>query len=449
MSGRIEKFEDGKSGQEVAKQNGQAGPSRFHVDYWKRRLYRKTFTRDGQRSEVQEWSVRLQHLGCREAFALGTANAAAAAAKAKEIATLLDANGWEPTLARYKPGTAAKAEICSVGEFLAGVETRGHLRPRTFKIYAMKLRRIVADVVKLDAGLSRKAKRAKFDYVNGGHKAWLARVEGQRLDVLTPEAIAAWRNEFVARAGSDPLKRKSAERTAASCIRCARALFSPEIIGLLSVKVPPNPFSGVKLRDPGPKRYHSNVNPEWLILCAEKELREAEPQQFLALSLCLWAGLRRKEADLLAWAQVDLAEGSIHVRRTAFFEPKTEESQRVIDLAPAAVDVLRPFKDGSNSEFVLDGGDPDPTATWPYYRCNATWRKLIAWLQGKGVSERNAIHTLRKESGSLIACSYGIEAARQHLGHRDIRTTSAHYVDKKKRIEVRFPIRTGGQLQAV
>lgn len=29
-----------------------------------------------------------------------------------------------------------------------------------------------------------------------------------------------------------------------------------------------------------------------------------------------------------------------------------------------------------------------------------------------------------------------IEAARQHLGHRDIRTTSAHYVDKKKRIEV-------------
>src|SRR5450432_3568427 len=46
-----------------------------------------------------------------------------------------------------------------------------------------------------------------------------------------------------------------------------------------------------------------------------------------------------------------------------------------------------------------------------------------------------------KESGSLIASSHGIEAARQHLGHRDIRTTSSHYVDKKKRIEVSLPIR--------
>jgi hypothetical protein len=36
-----------------------------------------------------------------------------------------------------------------------------------------------------------------------------------------------------------------------------------------------------------------------------------------------------------------------------------------------------------------------------------------------------SIHALRKESGSLIASTFGIEAARQHLGRRDIRTTSA------------------------
>ena len=30
----------------------------------------------------------------------------------------------------------------------------------------------------------------------------------------------------------------------------------------------------------------------------------------------------------------------------------------------------------------------------------------------------------RKGSGSLIASTFGIETARQHLGHRDIRTTS-------------------------
>ena len=70
MIGQMEKIQDKKSGQEVAKQSGQAGLSRFHVDYWKERLYRKTFTRDGKCCEVLEWSVRLQHLGRREAFAL-------------------------------------------------------------------------------------------------------------------------------------------------------------------------------------------------------------------------------------------------------------------------------------------------------------------------------------------------------------------------------------------
>ncbi|HEY3757114.1 MAG TPA: tyrosine-type recombinase/integrase [Opitutaceae bacterium] len=152
------------------------------------------------------------------------------------------------------------------------------------------------------------------------------------------------------------------------------------------------------------------------------------PQVYLALFLCLWAGLRRKEADLLTWPQVDLAEGQIHVRRTAYFEPKTEESQRAIDLTPAATEVLRAFKEAARSEFVLDGGAPDLEATWPYYRCNATWRRLIAWLKSKDVGHRNAVHMLRKESGSLIASNFGIEAARQHLGHRDIRTTSAHHV---------------------
>jgi hypothetical protein len=56
---------------------------------------------------------------------------------------------------------------------------------------------------------------------------------------------------------------------------------------------------------------------------------------------------------------------------------------------------------------------------------------------------------LRKESGSLIASNFGIEAARQHLGHRDVQTNSAYYVDKKKRIEVSFPGIDAGKLRTV
>ena len=118
----------------------------------------------------------------------------------------------------------------------------------------------------------------------------------------------------------------------------------------------------------------------------------------------------------------------------------------MIDMAPEALDVLRSFKQGSTSEFVLDGAQPNPAATYDYYRYDCTWRDLHEWLRGKGVRQQKAIHALRKESGSLIASNFGIEAARQHFGHRDIRTTSSHYVDKKKRIEVNLSMGAPGQL---
>jgi hypothetical protein len=58
---------------------------------------------------------------------------------------------------------------------------------------------------------------------------------------------------------------------------------------------------------------------------------------------------------------------------------------------------------------------------------------------------------VQNKGGSLIASAFCIEAARQHLrhlGHRDIRTTSAHYVEKKKRVEITLPT-AGGQLREV
>lgn len=455
MKGNVRTEEDKPSGQEVAKHD-RPTLSRFHVDHWKDRVYRKTYTRDGERHEVPEWSVRLQHGGRREAFALGTANASAAAAKAKEIAGFLDANGWEPTLAKFKPRNTTTS-AATVGEFLSDVAKRSHLRPTTLRRYAVKLRKMASDVAGIEKGLKAKERRRKYDYATGGRAEWLKKVDALTLDHLTPETVSAWRNAYVAKAGNEPVKRKSAERSAASYLRCVRALFSPDVLGVLKVQLPPNPFAGVKLKDPGPQRYVSDINPEWLLTVAQRELLNADGddeertkkrQQYHALFLCLWAGLRRKEADLLLWEQVDLAEGQIHVRRTKYFEPKTEESQRTIDLAPEAVDVLRSFKKGATSEFVLEGAEPDPKATYDYYRCDCTWRFLNAWLKSKGVKQPKAVHSLRKESGSLVASAHGIEAARHHLGHRDIRTTSAHYVGKKKRVEVRFGVSAGAEASA-
>lgn len=441
MSSQEKTEADAKNGTVTGQSILPTRASKGHQEYWRTRVLRRPFVgRDGTQGIPPEYSVRMRHLGRDVWFNLETANAAAATAKARDIYLSLIAAGWDATLARFKPSPAAKADVCTVGEFLEDVKTRSHLKPVTVRRYAVKLRKIVADVAQVDAGAKEKDKRAKYDYVNGGRAAWLAKVDGERLDVLTPESVTNWRNAYVAAAGSDPVERKSAERSAASYMRCARSLFTSDILKCLKVKLPPVPFSGVKLKDPGPQRYHSDVNPEWLLACASSELRQPHPQQYLALFLCLWAGLRRKEADLLMWSQVDFERGGIQVRRTPYFEPKTEESQRSIDLSPEAIDVLRSFKAGSTSPFVLDGSEPNPAATYDFYRCDRTWRDLHDWLRGKGVRQRKAIHSLRKESGSNIASEFGIEAARQHLGHRDIRTTSSHYVEKKKRVEVRLSL---------
>ena len=426
---------------------GRVRQSKTHQDYWKGKLKRRSYVgRDGERVEIPELQVRMFHLNREAWFNLETASQAIAAIKARDIYVSLVATGWDATLAKHKPSPITKAEVCTVGEFLKDVGERSALKAITVRRYAVKLRKIVADVAKVDAGENAAARRMKFDYATGGRAAWAAKVDRQSLGIITADVVAEWRNKYVAKAGTDPVSRKSAERSAASYLRCARALFTKDVIGLLKVKLPPNPFAGVKLKDPGPQRYHSDVNPEWLLACAGRELRADHPQQYLALFLCLWAGLRRKEADLLTWEQIDFAEGRIHVRRTAHFEPKTEESQRMIDLAPEALDVLREFKKGSKSEFVMNGEAPNPAATYDYYRCDCTWRFLVTWLREKGVRHRKAIHMLRKESGSLIASAFGIEAARQHLGHRDIRTTSAHYVEKKRRVEITLST-AGAQLR--
>ena len=62
------------------------------------------------------------------------------------------------------------------------------------------------------------------------------------------------------------------------------------------------------------------------------------------------------------------------------------------------------------------------------------------------IGPRSKVEILRKKRGSLITSAFGVEAAWQHLGHRDIRTTSSHYVEKKKRVEVNLSIPTSATL---
>ena len=116
-----------------------------HKDYWKARLERRCYTHKGKLLEVNEWSVRIQHLGQRKSFALATTNAEAAAIKARDIYLAIVAKGWEAAQAVFNPEMLLRADDPTVGQFLAEVGRKSDLKSRTFRRYSRLLRRIVAD----------------------------------------------------------------------------------------------------------------------------------------------------------------------------------------------------------------------------------------------------------------------------------------------------------------
>src|SRR6185369_5891519 len=85
-----------ESGQDVAKQSvlghsekpiskPERSIARSHAKYWEARLFRPTYTRDGENREVNDLAIRIQHGGRRAIFPLHTTNKSAAAVIATGI----------------------------------------------------------------------------------------------------------------------------------------------------------------------------------------------------------------------------------------------------------------------------------------------------------------------------------------------------------------------------
>ncbi len=57
----------------------------FNAAYWRRRLFKNTFTRNGQRQALKAWSVKIQHQGRRRTYSLTATNRDTAAREAWRI----------------------------------------------------------------------------------------------------------------------------------------------------------------------------------------------------------------------------------------------------------------------------------------------------------------------------------------------------------------------------
>src|SRR5260221_2446624 len=147
--------------------SAQAPPPRSKTElaFWKRRIFKPTYRRsDGNQVAAANFAVEISFHGRRIKWSLATPNREAAAARAKELFLFLQANGWEATLARYRPKEPPppKATDITVAEFLSEVEALQRLSSRTFADYARTLRRIVSGI----AGIP--SSKRKFDRFSGG-----------------------------------------------------------------------------------------------------------------------------------------------------------------------------------------------------------------------------------------------------------------------------------------
>jgi integrase len=406
--------------------------------HWEARIYKPRYVENGARLESPLYTVRLAHRGRRASFGLGLANKREAAKKAGEIYKALISDGWEATLAKYRPDapspTPAPLAAVTVGEYITAASEVAEVAPRSLHDYAAMLRRLVAAVAGIKGGKNR------FGPKKGGASKWRKTIDAQPLAVLTPERIDAWRLAHAKAAGNDPTAKRRAQSTANSTIRQAKALFSRGIIAKIggALALPdPLPFEGVKYFPKGSTRYLSKIEPGSLMAAARRDLglnptRSEEWKIFLLALLC---GLRRREIDTLTWKQCDFNRRTIHIEETIYFRPKSHDSTGEIDLDEEAAEILKKLKAKATGEFVIESdAAPRPQSALAYYRAERHFEALNEWLRQQGITARKPLHELRKEAGSLVAQEHGLFGAQRFLRHSKPNTTADYYLDKKARV---------------
>jgi integrase len=402
--------------------------SKNDVRYWQDALHKHERKAKGASYTDSDYSVRIHHRGRRERFQLGTANKYEAAAKARKIYQSLVANGWDETLTEFKAAKAPRKTDVAMGEFLTELKSLHASKAKTIENYAGSLRKIAAWV----AGIPSGGRGGNPD----SHRLWREKVDELKLGILSPPKIQKWKEGFLSRAGTDPVKQRAARVSVNSFLREARSLFSSKYLeGLETICLPaPLPFTGIKLEKRSMPRYQSNFDVLELVRAASDELAPSEPEQFKAFVLAVMAGLRRNEIDKLEWNRFNWSAGTVNVTPTEFFRTKSDDSTRSVWIPPEMLEVFQGYHAKAQSRFVIESDvDPIVGKSWDHYRCQATFDKLIAWLRGRGVDGQKPLHTLRKEFGSLIAAKFGIYAAKEMLGHADITTTAAHYLEAKEK----------------
>lgn len=439
-----------KSGQEVAKHLGkQDSPAETDsksvgkqktkgrdAAYWKGRLFRASYTRNGEKHLTKDWCVRIQHLGKRKVFNLETPNQAAAAKRAQTIDAFLRVNGWDKTEQKFCHGEERdrikeEKDQFTIGQYLELAKRKAaDPNGRTWQDYEAALRRITGELLGTK-------KRSVID--------------STPIAFLTYGKIEDWKTRRKKACIDQGKSWKAGKSTANSILRNAKAPFGRKIIPALrsdGVKLPsPLPFEGVRpFADETTGKFKSNLDTAKLVRNATLKLNapqgedesdwefEARLQLYLAFVLVFAGGLRKKEADLLEWSSIDFERSEITVRGTDKFTAKTAASEDApIRLDPETRQIIQRYRAKyPKDRFVLRSRrKPKTGIRYSYYRAIKTWDRLRDWLKAEGVNDPKPIHYCRKAITSLIAKKQGIYAAQSFARHTTPQITARYYAERE------------------
>jgi len=422
--------------------------SKTNKTYWKAknpktgkpRIQRRAYQTDnGEVKQTSEYSARMTGpCGTRRWVKLESSDFDKAARKAAEKYTILLKEGWAGL-------NGDKDQIplnqITIQDFMERIKRVSRVSPRTWGNYEQGFRQLVGEVNGITSPPNSGKGRMKLI------EEWKSSVGEIKLSSVTRARVEAWMKDYVDRRTGGPDEKRHAKNSANSILAKAKPFFNEERLELAGMGELENPLGKVKPYPSASRRYVSKFNVVTLILEAEEKLSgkpgTSEHEMFKLLILLGFTGIRRKDADLLLWEQIDLESGFIDLRRTKYFEPKSEYTLRRIDLDPDAVSFLRGFREEDpDSEFFLEGGEPILDVSYAHYRGGKIQDGLIEWLrkyEEDGVmpfadKKIKPLHTIRKEIGAMIASQAGIFAASRYLGHANIAITNQYYSDQKNRV---------------
>lgn len=221
------------------------------------------------------------------------------------------------------------------------------------------------------------------------------------------------------------LKLRSAQRTASSVLRCAKAVFSAEArkkyrsaklaLPDLTEFLEASGFKGVGVD------YALPTSELMLKVLSQIEGHDAsfDDNMWIGAYLAFKAGLRRNEIAHATWEWLHCdGKPFIAIRRTDEFRPKGRP--RDVPLSREVYERLL-SKKSPGATYLIAGSADERREEWS--------RRLNARLRELGMKMNKPTHELRKWYGSYVAVTEGLTMAQARLGHTSHQLTYDYYAD--------------------